>query len=117
MDDVRGLKHNLDYKEVNSFMKNYGWKEDQLLIAKKSWSGSQTWDNHVVEIYDLYTKGENISEIGYAILIDGEVKYLIGIYEPHGANLNSKRGCITAHGHEEIQLWLDDGEFDRKYTR
>jgi len=119
MDDVRGLKHNLDYKEINSFMKNYGWKEDQLLIAKKGWSGSQTWNGHEVEIYDLYTKGERyISELGYAILIDGKVKYLIGIYEPHGANLNAKRGCITAHGHEEIiQLWLDDGEFDRKYTR
>ena len=66
-----------------------------------------------------YTKGERyLSELGYAILIDGKVEYLIGIYEPHGASLNAKRGLITAHGHEEIiKLWLDDGEFEETHTR
>jgi hypothetical protein len=122
MSDVRNLKHNLGYgEETDSFMKNYGWKEDKTLVAMPGWSGkdSQEWDGHKVEIYNLYSKNERyISELGYAILIDGKVEYLIGIYEPHGASLNAKRGLITVHGHEEIiKLWLDDGEFERTHTR
>lgn len=120
MADVRNLKHNLGYgKAPDSFMKNYGWKEDKTLVAKKGFTKPQEWDGHQIEIYDLYSKDERyISELGYAVLVDGEIKYLIGIYEPHGASLNTKRGLITAHGHEEIiKLWLDDGEFERTHTR
>lgn len=120
MDDVRKLHHNMNYrKEKDSFMKNFHWKEDQILIAKKGYSKPDSWDGKEVEIYDLYTKSEKyLIELGYAILINGEIKYLISIYEPHGCDLNAKRGVVTAHGHEQIiKLWLDDGEFEETYTR
>jgi hypothetical protein len=117
MNDVRGSKHNLGYESNtdDSFLRNYGWKEDQLLVATPAYSKPQEWDGKQVQIYDLYTKGE---ELGYAILIDGKVEYLLGIYEPHGCSLNAKRGLITAHGHEEIiKVWLDEGEFEETHTR
>lgn len=116
MDDVRKLKHNLNYgSKPDSFMDNYDLDESDTLTAIKGYGESQTWNGKEVLIYDLYKNGE---ELGYAILIDGKVEYLIGIYEPHGCSLNAKRGLVTAHGHEEIiQLWLDDGEFELTYTR
>jgi hypothetical protein len=117
MDDVRKLKHNLGYRnDPNSFMDNYSWDEGDTLTVVKGWGGSepQKWNGKEVLIYDLYKE----YELGYAILIDGKIEYLIGIYEPHGCDLNTKRGLVTAHGHEEIiKLWLDDGEFEETYTR
>ncbi len=118
MDDVRKLKHNLGYdNDPNSFMDNYGWDEGDTLTVVKGQGGSepQKWNGKEVLIYNLY---HDRSELGYAILIDGKIEYLIGIYEPHGCSLNTKRGLVTAHGHEEIiKLWLDDGEFEETYTR
>lgn len=116
MDDVRKLKHNLNYgNEPDSFMRNYGWNEDDTLTAAKGYQNSETWDGKEVLVYDLYNQG---GELGYAILIDGKVEYLIGIYEPHGCDINTKRGVVIAYGHEEIiKLWLDDGEFETTHTR
>ena len=122
MDDVRKMKHNLGYgkdKGGDSFLQNYDWKEDQLLIAMPSYVKPDMWDGKEVKIWDLYTQGGRyMSELGYAISIDGKIEYLIGIYEPHGCSLNAKRGCVTAHGHEQIiKLWLDDGDFEETHTR
>lgn len=58
------------------------------------------------------------NEFGYTIYKNGEVAYLISIYEPGEYQLNAKRGSVTFTGHEElITLWLDNGEWDMKYTR
>ena len=123
MDDVRKLKHNLGYDNNNpdSFMDNYDFDEDDTLFAVDSPFGSRSkpeiWDGKEVIIYNLYDSKYR-SEFGYAISIDGNIEYLIGIYEPHGCSLNARRGLVTAHGHEEIiRLWLDNGEFERTYTR
>lgn len=115
MGDVRKTGHNLGSRREgpDSFLTNYGWKEDTILEA--SYPSNYEWDAKKVQIFELFA---NRSDIGYAVKIDGELKYLIGIYEPHGCDLNSKRGVITAHGHEEIiKLWLDDGEFEQTHTR
>lgn len=121
MDDVRKMKHNLGYRRTtdDSFLQNYSWKEDQLLIAMPGYGKPDMWDGKEVKIWDLHTQdGKYMSQIGYAISIDGNIEYLIGIYEPHGCSLNVKRGCVTAHGHEQIiKLWLDDGEFEETHTR
>lgn len=119
MDDVRKTKHNLGWGDMD-FMKNYHWEEDKLLIAMPShYNKQQFYGDDKISIYDLYSKDKKyMSEIGYAILVNDEVKYLIGIYEPHGCKLNAKRGIVTAHGHEEIiNLWLEDGEFESTHTR
>ncbi len=110
IDDARQLKNNL---------KTYKFEKNDKLKATKGYSKPETWDGKEVLIYDLYLVNPNCRyEMGYAILIDGNIEYLIGIYEPHGCSLNAKRGVVTAHGHEEIiKLWLDDGEFERTYTR
>ncbi len=72
-------------------------------------------------ICDTYIKKDDQKyayEFGYTIYKDGEVAFLISIYEPGGYQLNAKRGSVTFTGHEElITLWLDDGEWDMKYTR
>lgn len=117
MNDVRGTKHNLG--DGDSFLKEYSWSEDQILIARPGYNKSDIWGGREVKIFDLVSYEESyMEEIGYAILIDGKLEYIIGIYEPHGCSLNSKRGCITAHGHEQIiKLWLDDGEFEETHTR
>jgi hypothetical protein len=116
MDDVRKLKHNLgDGDDPDSFMGNYNFDEDDTLTAAKGYEKPKMWNGKEVLIYDLYKQD---GELGYAILIDGNIEYLIGIYEPHGCSLNTKRGVVTAHGHEEIiKLWLDDGEFEETHTR
>jgi hypothetical protein len=117
MNDVRETKHNLG--DGDSFLKEYSWSEDQILIARPGYNKSGIWDGKEVKIFDLVSYEESyMAEIGYAILIDGRLEYIIGIYEPHGCSINSKRGCITAHGHEQIiKLWLDDGEFEEIHTR
>lgn len=80
-----------------------------------SWMISLFWNGKTIQVYDLLT---DRSDLGYAILVDGKVEYLIGIYEPHGCSVNAKRGLVTAHGHEEIiKVWLDDGEFEETRTR
>ena len=125
MDDVRKMKHNLGYgkdKGGDSFLQNYSWGEDQLLIAMPGYNKPDMWDGKEVKIWDLYSdkqgKGGYMSELGYAISIDGKIEYLIGIYEPHGCDLNAKRGCVTSHGHEQIiKVWLDNGEFEETHTR
>jgi hypothetical protein len=120
MDDVRKMKHNLGYRSNtdDSFLQNYSWKEDQILIAMPGYGNPEMWDGKEVKIMDLYSQGKYMSELGYAISIDGKIEYLIGIYEPHGCSLNAKRGCVTAHGHEQIiKVWLDDGEFEETHTR
>jgi hypothetical protein len=105
MEDVKNLKHNLG-----------SWNEDtKLIIDTKYVQGSGTWNGKEVVIYELSVE---MDEFGYAVSIDGNIEYLIGIYEPHGCSLNAKRGMVTFWGHEEIiQLWLDDGEFETKHTR
>lgn len=125
MGDVRKMKHNLgdDVDDVDSFLSNYNWTEDQLLIATPGYGKPDIWDGKNIEIYDLFGKSDNEKykygwQIGYAILVDGKVEYIIGIYEPHGCSLNAKRGLVTAHGHEQIiKVWLDDGEFEETHTR
>lgn len=113
MEDVRNLKHNLDYREKDSFMKNYGWNEDTKLEAEHR-ECQGTWEGKEVAVYGLREK----HELGWAVAIDGKIEYLIGIYEPYSCSINAKRGLITCIGHEEIiKLWLDDGEFESEYTR
>jgi hypothetical protein len=114
MDDVRGLNHNLGGRDID-FMDNYDFDEDSTLTISTRPYFSENWQDKKVEAFDLYSED---GEFGYAIKVDGKVEHLIGIYEPHGCELNSKRGLITAFGHEEIiQLWLEDGEFDEIATR
>ena len=114
MEDVKNLKHNLDYRQKNDFMTNYDWSEDTKLYIKHKEDGGN-WNSKEVVVYGLYTDDV---EIGYGVSIDGKIEYLIGIYEPHGCSLNVKRGLLTCWGHEQIiKLWLEDGEFEKEYTR
>ena len=121
MEDVRHLKHNLDYKEKNDFMENYGWDEDEKLIVEHEHS-IETWCEKEISIYGLFTSYKNypnsLSDLGYAVIIDGKLEYLISIYEPMGYKMNENRGLITFWGHENIiHLWLDNGEFEKYHTR
>ena len=125
MDDVRKTKHNLTpegrqtvddgVRRVNlDFLSNYGWNENTVLKA----SVIDVLDYNGKEIQISELQHNNHEEIGYAIKENGVLKYIIGIYEPHGIELFSKRGLITAYGHEEIvMLWLADGGFDTIATR
>lgn len=115
IDDISKLTHNLGKK----FLKDYNWTEDTTLIAKKSHYKPKIWNGETVNIYDLLTVEEKYkSYFGYLIILNDVPKYIISIYEPHGCDLNPKRGLIIAHGHEQIiQLWLDDGEFNEIHTR
>jgi hypothetical protein len=57
-------------------------------------------------------------EFGYIVLKNGQLQYVISIYEPHGFGVNENKGVITVYGHEEIvNLWLEDGDNDRYHTR
>ena len=114
MEDVKNLKHNLDYRQKNDFMTNYSWNEDTKLYIKHKEDGGN-WNNKEVVVYGLYTDDD---ELGYGVSIDGKIEYLIGIYEPHGCSLNVKRGLLTCWGHEQIiKLWLEGGEFEEEHTR
>lgn len=115
MDDVRKTKHNMDYDGQDSFLSNYGWDESTLIEVTEP-TGTFQYDGKKVEIVELSTDDE--PEFGYGIVINGTLSYIITIYEPHGYKFNEKRGCLTAHGHEEIiKVYLDDGEIETQYTR
>lgn len=105
-DDIKSLNHNLgngsdyDFEELEASDSHH-----TMVDAKGAWDGKK------VKVLSIY-------EFGYLVLIDGEMKHLISIYEPHGCQLNSKRGLLTVYGHEEIvNLWLDNGEFNEIQTR
>lgn len=109
MSDVRSLKHNLDGEEVGDFMDNYGWEEDDEIDL---WDGQDagTWNGKKVTVKE--------SDVGYLVGLDDKMEYLVSIYEPHGFDLNEKRGLLIIYGHEDIvQLWLDDGEMVKTGTR
>jgi hypothetical protein len=115
MEDVKNLKHNLDYREKGDFMTNYDWSEDTKLHINTNYiEDSGSWNGKEVVIYGLFDE----CELGYVVSIDGKIEYIIGIYEPHGCSFNEKRGLVTCWGHEDIiKLWLDDSEFEREHTR
>jgi hypothetical protein len=113
MQDVRNIKHNLDGRTKGNFMENYRWNEDTKLYIKDVLE-SGTWNGKEIAVCELHEEWE----LGYAVIMDGKVEYLIGIYEPHGCSLNIKRGLLTTWGHENIiKLWLEDGEIEDEYTR
>lgn len=113
MEDVRNIKHNLDYKEKNDFIKNYHWNEEtKLYVAFQQ--GCYDWKGNEITIYTLYSKWD----IGYAVSINGKKEYLIGVCESMGRTMNETHGLLTFWGREEIvHLWLDNGEFERIRTR
>lgn len=112
-------KSTLTVREANELNQNDddGFGEDDGVLyiqTENSWC-SGTYQGQKVESHLLLRDEE---PIGFAVKINGEVKHLISIYEPHGCEINEKRGLITAYGHEQvIHLWLEDGEFDGFYTR
>lgn len=96
---------------------NFGFDDDQTLEADFSDNIHTNWQNNEVSIGELIDKTGQ-EEIGYAIKVNGHIKYLITIYEPHGCSFDNKRGYVIAYGHEEITtLSLEDGEFNTDYTR
>ena len=117
MNDVRGLKHNLNSRfstNPDSFLANYSWDENTILTAEDSWRKDvYNWNGKTIKIYDL--RGPDY-ELGFAIEIDGKFEYLISIYEPHGCKY--KNGLITLWGHENIiNIFLETGEIDKINTR
>jgi len=115
MDDVRKLKHNLNYgNKPDSFMSKYGWEEDDTLTAIK-YGVRHSWNGKKVLIYNLYSK---YGKLGYAILVGSKIEYLIGISKPYLCDLDYQRGVVRASGYDEtgkqiaIKLWLDNGEFE-----
>lgn len=111
MNDVRNLNHNLDYREKNDFIKNFGWDEDQIL---------KIFFDDGLEIHDW--KGNKIMMVefntGFALLINNEIKHLISLYEPHGVQLLPEKDLCIAYGHDKIVLlWLNNNEFNSIRTR
>ncbi len=124
MNDVRSIKTNLGGRD-NDPVKNYSWGEDQTLIVPKpeKYNKSIDWNGKKILILDLFTTSTNErfkygSQLGYAVLIDDTLTYLVSIYEPHGSQLLPDRNLLIVHGHEEITLlWLDNGDFNTTHTR
>lgn len=117
INEIESLNHNFG----DDFIEKYEFNEDEVLDIENSWC-SGTYQGQKVESH-LLLRGRE--PIGFAVKINGEVEHLISIYEPHGCEINEKKGLITAYGHEQIiHLWLEDhlgysgtGEFDEIYTR
>lgn len=118
--------------ELEELLKGSNFKrEDYNFEADENFSlrGNEeiTFDNSNWSILELGTCWDSefngkprkiISQFAWVILKDGDIKYVVSIYEPHGYLLNENRGCITFYGHEEIKtLWLDNGEVNSHYTR
>lgn len=62
------------------------------------------------------SEGKYSGEFGWIVFKGDDPLYVVGIYEPHGCSSN--KGVATFWGHEEIiNLWLDDGEYDKMHTR
>lgn len=52
MEDVKNLKHNLDYRKKNDFMTNYHWDEDTKLYIKHKEDGAN-WNGKEDVVYGL----------------------------------------------------------------
>lgn len=116
MTDLENINHNLAGRDGN-VLKNWGWKEDQMLIASPDETINYNGDE--LTICDLFTTGGRYkSELGYAILINGEVKHIVSIYEPHGCEFLIHKDLFLAYGHEDIILLeLDTNKFNNFHTR
>lgn len=107
------LNITLIIKKKNDFLLNHRWDEDTKLYVSFE-QGCYDWNGMEIEIYLLFSK----SVIGYAVIINGKLEYLVGVSESMGRTMNDTRGLLTFWGYEEIvHLWLDNGEFERIRTK
>lgn len=117
--------------------KNYGFPDDQEFIIPtsgnyyrypKAYGIQGEFGGQEAKAYFLYTapseerKKANPRlkygyQIGFAILIDGEVKHLVTFYEPHGATFIEGKDLFVAYGHEDVVLLFPDGEIKTIHTR
>jgi len=110
MDDVRKTNHNLNGDDGVDFVTYRDWEEDDTFEIRYQ-REQGTWQGKQIITYD-------IEDEGFAVSIDGEIKHIIGISDPHAAILVEKEGVVAACGHEElITLSLATGEFKETYTR
>ena len=123
MADLENINHNLagSYDNVlANILRNWGWKEDQMLLASPSYYNKPVnYNGSELVICDLFTTGGRYKNyLGYAISINGEVKHIISIYEPHGCEFLIHKDLFLAYGHEDIILLeLDTNKFNRFHTR
>ena len=106
VDEIDGIKNNINRSVI---------KGEQKLIIDGTCCVVK-WNDKEVSVYHTYTNGW---ELGYAVEVDGDIKYLISIYEPYGCSIKQiNRDLITFYGHEEIiSLWLDNGDINVIQTR
>lgn len=83
---------------------NDGWDDEKIIFARKAGT--------VGDITVLYT------EYHVFIFDKKELQTVFYCYEMSTAALNKNRGVVIAAGHESIHIyWLDNGEYDKHYTR
>jgi len=118
MTDLENINHNLAGRD-GDVLSNWNWKEDQMLEASPSYHKPVNYNGDELVICDLFTIDDRYKNyLGYALLINGEVKHIVSIYEPHGCELLIHKDLFLAYGHENIILLeLDTNKFNKFYTR
>lgn len=110
--------------------KSHYFKDDQEFIVAPNRYGDRKgmFGGKEATAYGLYTVPDeklirdypNIkygSQLGYAIMIDGEVKHAVTFYEPHGCRFIEGKDLFVAYGHENILLLFSDGSTENIRTR
>ena len=103
-------------KLINVRLEDFEDGEDSII----SFNVNEQYPSKPVKVGDDEYKLEYLRDkwdFGYLVLKNGEPLYIVSIYEP-GAYKISDRGLLTITGHEEVvNIWLDDGHWERFHTR
>jgi len=119
---LQGIKHNLNSKNQDCF-RNGQTRLTELVECEGKWMGKK------ITIHGIMKTKDKIDEsfIGFAILIDNKIEYLIEIYDPYDCYIHSGKGTqcgglITMVGKENIinvflesesyygqLLWISEG--------
>lgn len=110
-DDIKNIHSNSkEWKDM--FDKKYN------IVINKDQRYYGEWNGKTIGVYPLLVGKTKLTEYGFAVVYNGQVKHIISIYEPHGCEIMGERGLIVFWGHESIiHLWLDNNEINTIPTR
>ena len=114
--DIQNDTFTLD--ELDESVKIINFKDDDKDNFKinRRWGGKNFKFNG--DDYSIYEFGGAYGGCGFVILLNEQLIYIVGIYEPHGCDLLIKKGLVTIYGHESIiNLFIDDGTYNVIHTR
>ena len=119
--DIRLSKSEIESLSPNA-LKGYTFHEEFIIPFDYAYSKG-TFHGKLAMAFPLHTsprEGSGVkygSQIGFAIVIDGQPKHFVIFYEPHGCRFVKDKDLFIAYGHENVELLWSNGDRESIHTR